>query len=90
MVFSQSEPKGLIFEPMGTCVDWYSYIIGTLHSCPDATQFFPGCLSMSASFSLSSPLLVPPSLGQLASDWRAGFFAEIHARFEKGEVEEDI
>jgi 2-haloalkanoic acid dehalogenase type II len=41
--------------------------------------------------SLPSPVRLPhSSLSQLALDWRAGFFAEIHERFEKGLAQENI
>ncbi|KAI9804656.1 MAG: hypothetical protein M1833_006731 [Piccolia ochrophora] len=38
----------------------------------------------------ASPRLPPQTLPQLAADWRAGFFEEIHRRFEAGEAAEDI
>jgi hypothetical protein len=36
------------------------------------------------------PLLPSSELSQLALGWRAGFFDEIHARFQAGEAAEDI
>lgn len=41
----------------------------------------------------SLPSLAPPlpyTLGEFLLQWRLGFFAEIHARFERGEPNEDI
>ena len=38
----------------------------------------------------STTLLPPSEHSKLATDWRAGFFKEIHARFEAGQPAEDI
>lgn len=38
----------------------------------------------------SLPLLPASELSKFATDWRAGFFEEIHARFQAGEPAEDI
>lgn len=41
----------------------------------------------------SLPPLAPPlpyTLGEFLLQWRLGFFAEIHTRFERGEPNEDI
>jgi hypothetical protein len=66
------QPKALIFDLMGTCTDWNSSILRTLHSCPPL------------------PSIPNESYAQLAADWRAGFFDEIHRRFAEGARGEDI
>ncbi|KAF2501928.1 haloacid dehalogenase [Lophium mytilinum] len=59
---------------MGTCCDWLSSLLPLLSSLP------------------SHPSLQPSNtaLPELAAAWRAGFFAEIHYRFEHKLPAEDI
>ena len=64
--------KAILFDLMGTCLDWYSSLVPLLEISPP------------------HPSLPPGSLPQLALDWRAGFFDEIHRRFEEKLLQEDI
>lgn len=72
-------PKALIFDLMGTCLDWHSSITpilsNALHTTAHAEQ---------------KPTPPDEEVSNLALSWRQGFFDEIHARFEAGEPEEDI
>lgn len=79
-------PKVLIFDLTGTCVNWYDPIVDALNSCPGLGNISPGLyFTVDVLESLDSL-----SADQLAKDWRAGYFAEVQARLERGEVEEDI
>ncbi|KAI9743790.1 MAG: hypothetical protein M1818_002524 [Claussenomyces sp. TS43310] len=69
------QPKALILDLMGTCCDWHTSLVSALHSIPGIIAPSPA----SSPGSTSSD-----ALSRLAADWRAGFFAEIHARFEAG------
>ena len=64
--------KALLFDLMGTCLDWHSSIVPLLETSPP------------------HPSLPPKDLPQMALDWRAGFFAEIHKRFGQQLPPEDI
>ena len=64
--------KAILFDLMGTCLDWHSSIVPLLETSP------------------SHPSLPLDSLPQLALDWRAGFFEEIHRRFQRKLPQEDI
>ena len=79
-------PKVLIFDLMGTCVNCYGPIVDALNSCPGVGNILPG-LHFTADVLESLYSLLAD---QLAKAWRAGYFAEVQARFERGEVEEDI
>jgi 2-haloalkanoic acid dehalogenase type II len=70
----------LFFDLMGTCLDWHSSIIRAL---PATDTFLP-----KAEVGLGSERSSPRS--QFALRWRQGFFDEIHARFQRGEEQEDI
>jgi phosphoglycolate phosphatase-like HAD superfamily hydrolase len=67
--------RALMFDLMGTCVDWKSSIVRALEQCPplalhareDSTDF-----------------------GLLAMEWRAGFFKDIFAAFKRDEETPDI
>lgn len=72
-------PKALIFDLMGTCLDWHSSITPKLRQSMQA-----------AAFDNSSPLPSAEDVSQLALEWRQGFFDEIHLRFEDGMPPEDI
>ena len=67
-------PKAIIFDLMGTCLDWHSSIVPSLI----------GMLPQECLVSYS------PKASELALQWRQGFFDEIHDRFERGEAQEDI
>ena len=73
------KPKALVFDLMGTCLDWHSSILPTLaramHQAASRQQQHPPS---------------DQEISDLALDWRQGFFDEIHARFEAGEPVEDI
>ncbi|KAF9078442.1 haloacid dehalogenase [Rhodocollybia butyracea] len=63
---------------MGTCTDWSTSIVAALkQKCLETSNSLPN-------------LHTDEDLLCFASDWRAGFFREIHQRFEKGEPQEDI
>ncbi|BGP15019.1 hypothetical protein JCM10213_002836 [Rhodosporidiobolus nylandii] len=70
------QPKALVFDLMGTCLDWHSALLPALR---DAAATFP-----------SSAFPDETSLSRLALDWRQGFFDEIQAHFDRGEEQEDI
>jgi 2-haloalkanoic acid dehalogenase type II len=72
--------KVLFVDLMGTCLDWHSSITRAL---PATDTFLPKADvgSGSGQSSLRS---------QFALRWRQGFFNEIHARFQRGEEQEDI
>ncbi|KAF2450604.1 haloacid dehalogenase [Karstenula rhodostoma CBS 690.94] len=59
---------------MGTCCDWLTSLLPALEKCPPHPSLTPA----------------EPRLRELAIAWRAGFFQEIHARFNRGEPNEDI
>lgn len=63
-----------MFDLMGTCVDWKSSIVAALERCPPLTPVREGS----------------PDYGQFAMEWRAGFFRDIFAAFERGEGSPDI
>ncbi|KAF5392666.1 hypothetical protein D9757_000933 [Collybiopsis confluens] len=68
----------LIFDLMGTCTNWSVSIIAALRrQCANAPSALPN-------------LQAEDDLKSFASDWRTGFFREIHRRFEDGEAQEDI
>ncbi|KAE9392643.1 haloacid dehalogenase [Gymnopus androsaceus JB14] len=63
---------------MGTCTNWKVSIVAALKKQCSSTPFtLPNLQS-------------DEDLARLASDWRTGFFHEIHQRFENGEAQEDI
>lgn len=72
-------PKAIIFDLMGTCLDWHSSITPTV---TDVLQ------RAAEDEERSSPSR--RDVSDLALDWRQGFFNEIHARFESAEPPEDI
>lgn len=61
---------------MGTCLDWHSSIVPALSSALSSNPLPHDLLTL--------------DLPQLAADWRAGFFTEIHRHFEAGAQSEDI
>ncbi|KAI5475021.1 haloacid dehalogenase [Pseudohyphozyma bogoriensis] len=67
-------PKALLFDLMGTCLDWHTSILEHLLPAPSPSHL----------------LSTPESLFSLATAWRAAFFKEIVRRFEAGEELEDI
>ena len=72
-------PRAIIFDLMGTCLDWHASIIPILEEA-----------TLGAAEGREQP---PPSekdVSDLALEWRQGFFDEIHARFEAAEAPEDI
>ncbi len=71
-------PKAIIFDLMGTCLDWKSSILPTLKQAISRTS------------SGSQQHDVDDDAGVIATRWREGFFDEIHARFEACEPPEDI
>ena len=73
--------KVLFFDLMGTCLDWHSSIVRAL---PANNLLLPS----SCDLQVEQEHLTPQS--QFALRWRQGFFDEIHARFERGEGQEDI
>lgn len=77
---NSGEVKSLIFDLMGTCLDWHTSISQMLKFQT------PGSLAPDGPD--RSKILEESS--KLALAWREGFFHEIHARFEAGEEPEDI
>jgi FMN phosphatase YigB (HAD superfamily) len=73
-------PKAIIFDLMGTCLDWHSTIVPVL---TNALQKHRGN-------DQSNDRDVRNDCPKLALEWRQGFFDEIHARFQAGEPSEDI
>ena len=72
-------PKAIIFDLMGTCLDWHSSITPKLKEATNRAaqgQVWQPCSEEDVS--------------KLALEWRQGFFDEIHARFEAAESPEDI
>lgn len=72
-------PKTLIFDLMGTCLDWHQNIYNALNNTLTLTTEARG---------ISHPTTYEVS--QLALAWRQGFFDEIHARFQAAKPAEDI
>lgn len=73
------EPKSIIFDLMGTCLDWHAAVTGAL-------EYIMPQVATRENFE-------PPTgedNSRLALEWRQGFFDEIHARFQAGEDPEDI
>ena len=70
----------LFFDLMGTCLDWHSSVIRALPA--------EHLLSQSFDPQIEKGQLTTQS--RFALRWRQGFFDEIHARFERGEEQEDI
>ncbi|KAL1612862.1 hypothetical protein SLS60_001092 [Paraconiothyrium brasiliense] len=66
--------KVIFFDLMGTCCDWLTSLLPALQKCPPHSSLTPA----------------EPKLRELAIAWREGFFQEIHARFDRGEANEDI
>ncbi|KAJ4358325.1 uncharacterized protein N0V89_002907 [Didymosphaeria variabile] len=66
--------KVIFFDLMGTCCDWLTSLLPALQTCPPHSSLTPA----------------EPKLRELAIAWREGFFQEIHARFDRGETNEDI
>lgn len=64
----------IFFDLMGTCCDWLTSMLPALHNCPPHSSLTPA----------------EPRLRELAIAWRESFFQEIHARFERGDPNEDI
>lgn len=63
----QTMVKALIFDLMGTCVDWHTVVSSTL--------------AQNLGIDVAKAV---------ATDWRAGFFTEIHRQFTAKESPEDI
>ena len=79
MATSNTPLKALVFDLMGTCLDWHSSITPVLLSVLTEAAAAQG--------------QNPPSnqdVSDLALEWRQAFFDEIHTRFEAGEAPEDI
>lgn len=74
-------PKAILFDLMGTCLDWHSSILPTLITCSDEQL---------GGFSSIHTKLNQTILSELAIDWREGFFAEIHRLFAENLPPEDI
>lgn len=72
--------KVLFVDLMGTCLDWHSSIIQAL---PATDTLLPKA-DVGSGSGQSNPR------SQFALRWRQGFFGEIHARFQRGEEQEDI
>jgi 2-haloalkanoic acid dehalogenase type II len=66
--------KVIFFDLMGTCCDWLTSLLPALQTCPPHSSLTPA----------------EPRLRELAIAWREGFFQEIHARFKRGDPNEDI
>lgn len=70
--------RALIFDLVGTCTNWRSPIVAALQSqCSSVPVLLPSLQS-------------EEDLVRFASDWRMGFFREIHQRFERRDPQEDI
>ncbi|KAJ3893826.1 HAD-like domain-containing protein [Lentinula edodes] len=68
----------LIFDLMGTCTNWSASVVAALKKqCANTPLILPKLQS-------------DEDLMRFASAWRAGFFREIHQRFQNGEPQEDI
>ena len=76
---NQYRPKAVIFDLMGTCLDWHSSIITVLLKAMHEAAHDQGAQPLS-----------DKQASDLALEWRQGFFNEIHSRFEAGEQPEDI
>ena len=72
-------PKAIIFDLMGTCLDWHSSITPVLHEA---------LYQVANDKHVTKP--TDEEASNLALEWRQGFFNEIHSRFEAGEPPEDI
>jgi hypothetical protein len=77
--------RALIFDLMGTCVDWHSSLLSLLPDSPvgvgDEHSLETTNNSMAAAGTQLNPLLMK---------WRMGFFAEIQKRHIEGKPLEDI
>lgn len=72
-------PKAVVFDLMGTCLDWHSSITPVLaEAMRETAQGREG------------NMVSDNQASDLALQWRQGFFNEIHSRFETGEPPEDI
>lgn len=76
--------KVLFFDLMGTCLDWHSSIMDV----PLAAHLLAPDPGAGAAPSRREDGL--DARAQFALRWRQGFFDEIHARFHRGEEQEDI
>ena len=72
-------PKALIFDLMGTCLDWHSSITPVLRRA-----------LKSVGFPQSQPVLSDEQASKLALEWRQSFFDDIHMHFKAGHPPEDI
>lgn len=72
-------PKAIIFDLMGTCLDWHHNIYKALNVALFQTTEAQG-----------EPHPTFTETSELALDWRQGFFNEIRARFQAGQPTEDI
>ena len=76
---SEQQYKALIFDLMGTCLDWHSSI---------ATVLDQQMIKLAQREQSNPPAVEDHS--RLTLEWRQGFFDEIHARFNAGKDPEDI
>jgi len=76
-------PKAILFDLMGTCLDWHSSILPVLLAC--SYEHIKGASVPSAKFRKES-------MSEIALEWREEFFSEIHAAFlaKAGGPPEDI
>lgn len=72
-------PKALLFDLMGTCLDWHTSIQPSLSSALLITAQAHG-----------HEVPYHDDVSNIALQWRQGFFDEIHARFQAGKPQEDI
>lgn len=73
-----ARPKAIIFDLMGTLLDWHSSIVPVLTQTVKKVQTHPDDAKVDAEIS------------ELALAWRQAFFDEIHRRFRAAEPPEDI
>jgi 2-haloalkanoic acid dehalogenase type II len=71
---SGHKQKAIFFDLMGTCCDWLSSLLPTLHTCPPHPSLEPA----------------ESKLRELAIAWREGFFQELHTNFSTRGLAEDI
>ena len=65
-------PKAIIFDLMGTCLNWHTSILPTLLAC---------CAEQTGGFSSASSKLNEQLMSEFALQWREGFFTETYQRF---------